>query len=101
MTDPQTPAGGLTPTERAMRARLAAYSQHAQGRTNTAAARAAFHNRFEREVDPNGELDPAERAKRAEAARSAHFTRLAYASARARRGKSPRPPRQAGGEVGA
>ena len=28
-----------------------------------AGAREAFHSKFEREVDPNGELDPVERAR--------------------------------------
>jgi hypothetical protein len=50
----------------------------------TAAARKAFADRFEREVDPDGVLSPAERARRAESARKAHFTRLALASSRAR-----------------
>jgi hypothetical protein len=54
-------------------------------RRTTAAGRAAADARFEREVDPDGVLDPAERARRAEHARKAHFTRLAYLSAKARR----------------
>lgn len=41
--------------------------------------------RFEREVDPDGVLDPCERAKRAESARQAYYAKLAYQSARARR----------------
>lgn len=51
----------------------------------TAPARRAFLARFEREVDPEGRLAPAERAKRAENARRAHFQRLALQSAKARR----------------
>jgi len=40
--------GGASPAERSMRARLAAYSLHAQGgTTTTTAARAAFNRRFE------------------------------------------------------
>ena len=42
-------------------------------------------DRFEREVDPNGELTPAERARRAGHARKAYFTRLSLKSAQARR----------------
>lgn len=42
-------------------------------------------DRFEREVDPNGELTPQERAKRAEHTRKAYFTRLSLKSAQARR----------------
>lgn len=51
----------------------------------TAAARTASLNRFEKLVDPDGTLDPAERAKRADAAKSAHFRRMARASAASRR----------------
>jgi hypothetical protein len=67
-----------------MRARLAAHSMHAQGKTNTSAARSSFMSRFEREVDPNRKLPAAERAKRAESARKAYFTSLAYQSAKRR-----------------
>ena len=74
----------MSPGERALRARLAALALHAQGKTNTAPARAAFNERWEREVDTDGSLSPQERARRAEYARRAHFTRLAYKSARAR-----------------
>jgi hypothetical protein len=42
-------------------------------------------DKFDRQVDPNNELSPAERAKRAEHARKAHFKRMSLASARARR----------------
>jgi hypothetical protein len=41
-------------------------------------------------VDPEGVLDPHERAVRAEAARRAHFLRLAFLSAKARRAKKGR-----------
>ncbi|WP_197067915.1 hypothetical protein [Actinomyces polynesiensis] len=41
--------------------------------------------KFEREVDPDGTLDQAERAIRAEHLRKAYFQRLALKSARARR----------------
>ena len=51
----------------------------------TANARRAFLDRFEREVDPDGKLPPAERAQRAEHAKQAYFSRLALASAKARR----------------
>jgi hypothetical protein len=56
-------------------------------RQTSANGRAAFLTRFEREVDPDGTLDPQERARRAEHARSAHFARLALASAKAKRQK--------------
>lgn len=77
----------LTPSERSLRSRLAAHEVHARGKTNTAPARKAFLDRFEREVDPQGKLDPAERARRAEHAKSAYFARLALKSAQARRRK--------------
>jgi hypothetical protein len=51
----------------------------------TKPARDAMLARFEREVDPDGALDPAERARRAEHKRKAYFQRLAMKSARARR----------------
>ena len=81
----------MTPAERSMRARIGAYSLHAQrdGREITAQARASFLGRFEREVDPDGVLTPEERAKRAKAARSAYFTRLALKSAKKRRQRKP------------
>lgn len=41
--------------------------------------------KFEKEVDPDGSLPPAERAKRAEHARKAYFKRLALKSAQTRR----------------
>lgn len=68
------------PTGRSIRARVAAYSMHARHdpRETTARARQAFLSAFERTVDPDGALPPAERARRAEAAKRAHFARLAY-----------------------
>jgi hypothetical protein len=74
----------LTPTQRTLRARLAAHTLHAAGGTNTGPARAAFLGRFELEVDPDDALEPAERARRAEHARKAYFTRLALKSAQVR-----------------
>ncbi len=84
------PADSLTPQQRSLRARLAAHSLHAQvadPAAHTAPARRAFLDRFEREVDPDGRLSPEERARRAEHARKAYFSRLALASATARRRK--------------
>lgn len=75
----------LTPAERSLRSRIAAHTLHAKGGTNTTAARAAFLDRFDREVDPDGILEPAERARRAAHARSAYFSRLALKSSQARR----------------
>lgn len=71
-----------------MRSQLGAHAQWARtdDRTaRTAAARAAFYRRFENQVDPDGVLDPTERAKRAEHARQAYMLKLAMASVKARR----------------
>lgn len=78
---------GLTPEQRVLRSRLAAYQLHAthDPKETTKKAREAFAARFEREVDPDGVLSPEERARRADAARRAYFTRLALRSSRARR----------------
>lgn len=76
--------------ERALVARLAAHVKWAgtQDRAAaTAAARQAFADRFERQVDPEGALAPDERARRADHARRAYFARLALRSAQARRAK--------------
>jgi hypothetical protein len=74
----------LTPAQRTLRARAAAYRLHSRGLTNTAPARQKFGERFEHEVDPDGILEPTERAKRAEYARRAYFAELAFKSAQAR-----------------
>lgn len=66
--------------ERSSAARIGANSSWAQTRdwtSRTAPARQAFMARFEREVDPDGELDPEVRAKRADAAMRAYMGRLA------------------------
>jgi hypothetical protein len=78
----------LTPEQRRLRASIAAHVQWAKEpdpTARTATARKAFMERFEREADPDGTLDPAERARRAEHLRRAHFARLALASSRARK----------------
>jgi hypothetical protein len=76
--------------DRVLRARMAAHLLHAQVTNpseHTAPARAAFLSRFERQVDPDGILDPQERARRAEHAKKAYFLKLALASAKARSAK--------------
>lgn len=78
----------LTPSERVLRAQIAAHESwaHTEDRpARTAKARKAMLDRFERQVDPNSELSPDERARRAEHARKAYFARLAFKSAQARR----------------
>jgi hypothetical protein len=51
----------------------------------TRPARQAFLSRFEKEVDPDGTLPPAERQVRAEHAMRAHMLRLAKRAVAARR----------------
>jgi hypothetical protein len=80
----------LTPAERSLRARMAVHMSwaHTTDRTaRTAPARRAALQRFERQVDPDGQLKPAERTRRAEQAMRAHMARLALRSAQARRRK--------------
>lgn len=81
----------LTPEQRSLRARIASHVSWANTedpKARTAPARSAFFDRFERAVDPDGVLDPADRRRRAEHARKAHMQRLALKSARARRSRS-------------
>jgi hypothetical protein len=84
-----------SPAERSLRARLAAHALHAQrdARETTANGRAEFLARFEREVDPDRTLDPAERRRRAEQARRAYFTRLSLTAVKAKRTKRAKPAR--------
>jgi hypothetical protein len=83
-----SPRDGLTPAERTLRSRVAAHKSWentANPTARTAPGRAAFLDRFERQVDPDGTLPPAIRAKRAEHARKAYFLALALKSSQARR----------------
>ena len=81
----------LTPSERSLRAQIAAHESwaHTEDRSaRTANARKAMLDKFETQVDPEGILPPAERARRAEHARKAHFQRLALTAS----GVTPRRP---------
>lgn len=71
----------LTASQRTQRARIAARARWSRedGSKGTQPARTAFLERFERQVDPDGLLDPQERARRAESAKREHFQRMAYA----------------------
>jgi hypothetical protein len=83
--------GALTPSQRTLRARLAAHSSWANTSdrsARTAPARSASFKRFERQVDPDCTLDPDDRARRAEHAMRAHMIRAALRSAQARRRKA-------------
>lgn len=81
----------LTPSERSLRARAAAHALHAQGGTSTKAGTAAFLGRFERQVDPEGVLEPAERSRRAGHALKAHMSLLALRASRVRSRNHDRP----------
>jgi hypothetical protein len=88
----------LTPEQRVLRARIAAHVQWATTEDRTARSapgRNAFLARFEREADPDGRLDPAERAQRAEHLRKAYFARLALKSSKARAARK----QQGGGDA--
>jgi len=77
----------LSPSERILRARLAAHVNHSlyDPKERTRAARDKFDLRFLDEVDPDRTLPQHERERRAGHARKAYFTGLALKSVRARR----------------
>lgn len=84
-------ASALTPAERKLRGSIASYESWAKTpdrAARTAPARNAHRQKFEDQVDPDGLLDPVERAKRADFAYRAHMKRLALMSAKARRLRS-------------
>ncbi len=83
---PRQRQSSLTPEQRSQIARMGAHALHAKRdpRETTRKARQAFLDRFERQVDPDGLLEPAERARRADQARSAYFAHLSYRGVRAR-----------------
>jgi len=77
----------LTPEQRSLRARIASHESWARtpdASARTAPGRKAFLDRFEKQVDPDGTLSPAERERRARAAFRAHMSKLAFASSKAR-----------------
>jgi hypothetical protein len=78
--------------ERVLLGRIGAYTLHSRydSRELIEPARRAFWSKFERDVDPEGVLEPEERARRADMARKAHFAKLALLSAQACRKKAAR-----------
>lgn len=79
----------MAPTSAQARASVLRSWAHTPDRAaRTAAARAASFARFEREVDPDGILDPRERAIRAEMAQRAFMTECSIKAAAARKAKS-------------
>jgi hypothetical protein len=84
-----------TPAERRVYGEIGAHESWARTEDRSARtlpARQAAWDRFERLVDPEGKLPPAERAKRAEHARKAHYKRMAMKSAEVRRRNATRRP---------
>ncbi len=81
---------GLSPEQRSLRARGAAYAMHARHdpKQTTQAARDAAFAKYLAEVDPRGELDDTERMRRAVALRKSRMAMLALASAKARARRS-------------
>jgi len=71
------------------RGRLGAYAQQSKHdpKDYTTKARAAFLERFARQVDPDNKLDPAERERRAQAAMRLHMLRLSEKTRAARAAK--------------
>lgn len=66
-----------------------------------ARARAGLDARFEREVDPDGSMEPAKRARLVELARTRYYRRLAFKSAEVRRNAKTRGARHAAGAAAA
>lgn len=86
-------AQNLTPEQRSLRARIAVNTSWARttdraartaNGTNASPARLSY---WEKRVDPDGVMDEQTRAKAAENARTAHYQRMAYRAAQARRAK--------------
>jgi hypothetical protein len=83
----------LSPAQRSLRASIGGHAQKAKynSRDLTKNARAASPGSlgyWEREIDPDNQLDPVDRTHRAEHARKAHMQRLALASSKARARKA-------------
>ncbi|HEX2421887.1 MAG TPA: hypothetical protein VHN56_01870 [Actinomycetota bacterium] len=83
-----------SPQERSIISTLGAHSLHANPKyddrqltKNARAASPGADGYWEKQVDPDGLLDPAERARRAGHAKKPHFLSLALKSAQARRKK--------------
>ena len=82
------PSPNESPTARRLRAQSAAYKSWAntfEPAARTAPGRNAFLKRFERQVDPEGRLAPAECQRRAIQLRRAFFLDLTAKSANARK----------------
>ena len=78
----------LSPSERSMRAQIAANTRWSKEdpAQQVAVLRRGFFQKFLDQVDPNGVLPEAERVRRAESAMRAHMLKLSFKAAKARRG---------------
>lgn len=77
----------LTPEQRALRARIASHESWAKTSdraARTAPARAAALARFEKQVDPDGQMSEDARRLAAESARKAHMLRVSMLGVEAR-----------------
>lgn len=74
----------MTPAQRSLRARVAAFALHSQGGTNTAPAFAARMRKLEERVDPDCQLTAEERGRRARLLLRSEMAALALKSSRAR-----------------
>ena len=79
----------LTPEDRSQIGRIAALTMHSRNdsKKTSQPARDALAGKFLNEVDPDKVLPWEERVRRAALAKRAHYQRMAYRSARARRAK--------------
>ncbi len=86
-------SSSLSPSERKLRARIAALTRAAKydGREVTAAANAANRSKYLDRVDPDRVLPAKERQRRADALRAADMARLAFLSVKARRRRAVSP----------
>jgi hypothetical protein len=81
----------MSPAERTLIARQAAHASWAQTAdrsARSAAGRIAADARFEKQVDPDGKLPPAERRKRAAGGRASFYADIQRRSIAARRRKA-------------
>ena len=84
--------GELSPGERSLRSRLAAYTRWSREDPHEAMSkvREKGEKHWLDQVDPDRELPEEERYRRVEAAKKAHYTRLSLTSVQARRKKASR-----------
>lgn len=86
-----------TPAQRSMAGQIAAltrWSREPDRKAATKPLKDGFLAKFEREVDPDGVLDPETRTQLAIVARKAHMRRLALASSKARSAAAGREPKR-------